>query len=257
MDEHENTALPTDTMLPEAPATYSDELKLEGIQIVGDRATLFGAIARAQKAFEPIEKNREVTVRPREKAPYSFKYATHDVVLEATRPALNREGLALLSLTATGRNGDDLLHSLLTHESGAAIAMTVNLGRSNSPQEYGSGLTYARRYADSALLGVSAEFDDDGNERQGATVESSRDTRQPKQAPPISAPKGRELELEPSKLQAFQSLIKVELERLDLKSGPKASILCQEVTKTKLDRLTEESAKLFLEHLRGMQSPQK
>jgi hypothetical protein len=51
-----------------------------------------------------------------------------------------------------------------------------------SPQEYGSALTYARRYAVSAIIGIVADEDDDGNRAQGHEASGRNVTKNPPRA---------------------------------------------------------------------------
>ena len=44
-------------------------------------------------------------------------------------------------------------------------------------QALGSAVTYAKRYALTALLGIAADEDDDGNAASGNTIEDSRDRK--------------------------------------------------------------------------------
>jgi hypothetical protein len=58
------------------------------------------------------------------------------------------------------------LTTILMHNSGEWISGTYPLmvtDKESTPQGYGSALTYARRYGLSAVLGVIADEDDDGN----------------------------------------------------------------------------------------------
>ncbi|WP_252341658.1 ERF family protein, partial [Escherichia coli] len=55
---------------------------------------------------------------------------------------------------------------MLIHQSGDWIAATYPLvvtSKDETAQGYGSAVTYARRYGLSALMGVIADTDDDGN----------------------------------------------------------------------------------------------
>jgi ERF superfamily protein len=140
--------------------------------IEGDRTMLFGALAQAQGSFGAITKNRTVHVQPRDGRPYSFDYATLDVVLEACRPALNANGLALIQpFTA---DGDDCeIRTMLCHASGAYIELAYRFAKPEAIQKLGSVLTYVRRYSVSCLLGVSSEEDDDGNAADGNAHQAS------------------------------------------------------------------------------------
>jgi hypothetical protein len=135
------------------------EARLETSPNIG---TLAGALAKAQGEFGPVSKDRTVEVRTKDGGKYTFSYATLDSVLSATRPALAKHGLALFSTIVAGR-----IRTLLVHESGEWMASIIGLGETQRLQELGSEITYLRRYCVSAMLGVAADEDDDGNSASG------------------------------------------------------------------------------------------
>lgn len=95
------------------------------------------------------------------------KYATLNSVMEACRPALLKHGIWLTQLPVPA--DDALAHdhiallTKLTHaESGQwQSSLTIVPLPKADPQGMGSAITYARRYALSAMLGIVTE-DDDG-----------------------------------------------------------------------------------------------
>lgn len=113
---------------------------------------LAAALAKAQAEFPAIVRDKEVDSRS-----YKFKYAPLDSVISAVRPALAKNGLAFAQIL----DGDDLV-TMLLHESGAVLQGRVGLPREGTVQQLGSAITYLRRYALQAILGVAAEEDDDG-----------------------------------------------------------------------------------------------
>lgn len=91
------------------------------------------------------------------------KYLTLDNILNTVRPILTKHGLVIVQALA----GDYLITSIY-HVSGQYIQsempfhpMSGNKG-TNALQELGGGITYAKRYAISAMLGISVDQDDDG-----------------------------------------------------------------------------------------------
>jgi hypothetical protein len=59
-----------------------------------------------------------------------------------------------------------LFTDVVDDESGEMITSSMKLPEVGKPQEYGSAITYFRRYSLQALLGLMAE-DDDGNASSG------------------------------------------------------------------------------------------
>jgi hypothetical protein len=157
-------------------------------RMVGDMAPLFGAMATATLEFEPITKDRHVKIQTKDRGSYEFDYATLEEVLRCTTPALARQGLKLFHFLCDAADGAREIHHMLTHASGAYIetVQVVRIKEGDGWQQFGSAITYARRYQVQCLLGVSAEFDDDGNAADGNTVAEHRDRSKaptPKPAP--------------------------------------------------------------------------
>jgi len=90
------------------------------------------------------------------------KYAGLEDIMGTIRNPLREAGLVVSQLP-----GDGTLTTLLAHfESGEFVKSTISLApvKDNNPQAVGSALTYARRYALSAVLGLAiGEDDDDGH----------------------------------------------------------------------------------------------
>lgn len=130
---------------------------------------MFGALAIAQGAFEPIVKNRNVTVRPKDqsKASYTFRYADLEEIRTKTTPHLATNGFALLSLVTTSA-GVTNIRTMLAHKTGARIESNMELTRMGGEiKDFGATVTYMRRYVVSALLGVAADDDLEENGDQG------------------------------------------------------------------------------------------
>ena len=125
------------------------------------------ALASAQGEFPDIERTRHVSVAG-DKARYEFDYAPLDVILKATRPALSRYGLALVHDIDTVNPECVTVAAVLLHESGEErrVSMTFPF-KYERVQQLGSLVTYLKRYATEAVLGVCAEQDDDGNAADG------------------------------------------------------------------------------------------
>lgn len=120
------------------------------------------ALVKAQSAFPPILKAKQATIPTKSGGVYSYAYADLGDVVNGVLPVLERNGLAYLQLPAVA-NGLPALTTVLLHESGEWIAETMLLHIDKADaQGQGSALTYARRYALSAMLGIVTETDDDG-----------------------------------------------------------------------------------------------
>jgi hypothetical protein len=120
------------------------------------------ALAKAQVAMKHADPSREAGVtRDSNK---KRKYATLADVMDAARPALSANGLSVVQHPSTGR-GSIILTTWLLHESGQWMRSRLELPRheaSNMPIIWamGTALSYARRYAYAAIVGVAVEDDD-------------------------------------------------------------------------------------------------
>lgn len=139
------------------------------------------ALAKAQCDITSPPRNREVEVfSKRTNSKYKFKYATLDGIIDHIRKPLSGNGLWFTQTLANG-DGKYRLVTRLVHSSGQWIASETPLfvkpdaNGEISNQEFGSALTYMKRYALAAMLGVAADEDDDANAADGNTVESSKD----------------------------------------------------------------------------------
>ena len=91
------------------------------------------------------------------------KYADLQSVIDAVKPELTAHGLAVVQATMPNPGGISLRTTLM-HSSGEWIAGQIDLpiDRMGGIQGMGSALTYARRYALSAMVGIASDEDDDG-----------------------------------------------------------------------------------------------
>lgn len=152
------------------------------------------ALNKAQAKFPPIPRTKTVRVETKTGAEYTFTYAPLDSIRDAVLPALTETGLSYSQLLTTSLDNPErpALRTMLLHESGESIESTFPLPVEGFPsaQEYGSLITYFRRYALVALLGIATEEDDDGNRASGNTVAGGQEATAPRQPspPPASNP---------------------------------------------------------------------
>lgn len=130
-------------------------------------AALYAALAVAQSQFKPIRKNREVQIQMKSGGKFKFRYADIDEINNATREALSSNGLSLIQPVKSEAGGVHWIETTLTHSSGATIESRMEVKSPAvyaDPKEFGAAVTYLRRYALSALLGIAADddLDEDG-----------------------------------------------------------------------------------------------
>lgn len=124
--------------------------------------TLSAALAKAQGEMGAALIDGSAKVTMKAGGTYSYTYASMTSVWSAIRKPLSDNGLAVIQ-RIDDENGVMFLHTILSHESGEYITSRLSIGQVGRPaQETGSAITYARRYALSALVGVVTDEDDDG-----------------------------------------------------------------------------------------------
>lgn len=98
---------------------------------------------------------------------FKSKYADLTSVWEACRDALTKNGLSVSQVTDFEGEAT-FIRTILLHSSGEMLEGKYPLRPvQNTPQGMGSAISYARRYALAAMVGVVAD-DDDGNAASGA-----------------------------------------------------------------------------------------
>ena len=139
--------------------------------------TLAAALAKAQgiianPAFDAINPH------------FKNRYATLGAHIDAVRGAFPANGLSVVQAIETPERDRVSLTTRILHSSGQWIESTVSASTGAKVQEIGSTVTYLRRYALAAIVGIVGEEDDDG--------ESDRSTRERAPAArPAAAPAPR------------------------------------------------------------------
>ena len=102
---------------------------------------------------------------------FKSKFASLDAIMAAVRPVLTKHGLAISQHPTALESGMPALRTILLHTSGDKYQDIMPLAVDKpGPQALGSALTYARRYAVLAVLGLVADEDDDANAAQKFTA---------------------------------------------------------------------------------------
>ena len=113
-------------------------------------------------------------------------YSTIEDYVNAAKPVLAKNGLSI-SQAPNLLEGQFVLTTILMHESGEHIVSNQPIfAAKQDAQSMGSAITYARRYAYGAVLGMaSGDFDDDGN---AAADEPNKQANPPKSQTPAESP---------------------------------------------------------------------
>ncbi|WP_298997136.1 ERF family protein [uncultured Desulfovibrio sp.] len=145
------------------------------------------ALSIAQAEINPAEKN---AINPHLKN----KYANISAIYDAVREVLPKHGLCVVQTMLPTDGTRAHVRTILAHKSGQWFASecVMPLDRQGGAQGMGSAITYARRYSLSAILGVVADEDDDGNSAQGrnnkAQIEKDRAAAKANNPSPPSDP---------------------------------------------------------------------
>jgi hypothetical protein len=145
---------------------------------------------------------------------FKNRYLSLEGLMRQVLPVLTKHGLALMQFP-TVVDGQPGLRTKLLHESGEFEEDTMQLALAKStPQEQGSGLTYARRYAAMAILGLVADEDDDGNSASrpvngsaGAASGASSPPQPGASSPSTPAPAGTPLPFGKYKGRSLEDLV--------------------------------------------------
>ena len=128
------------------------------------------ALAKAQGELTNPEKSLVATIRspfPRE-GDRTFRYASLASGLDIVRNGLCKHEIATVQTTGIDQaSGLIRLTTLLAHASGEWLSSdwpVCSISETATPHRMGAALTYARRYALFALVGIAGEDDLDGPE---------------------------------------------------------------------------------------------
>jgi hypothetical protein len=105
---------------------------------------------------------------------FKSKYADLAEIVRVSRPALTKNGLSVIQQILPNIDGQNILHTILTHSSGQWIESQMRILPSKPDvQSLASYITYIRRYSYAALCGIVASHEDDDAE---VAVATERDT---------------------------------------------------------------------------------
>lgn len=117
---------------------------------------LDAAIVKAQAEIQ-------VAIKDKQNPHFRSTYADFDSLITASRPSLLKHGIAFTQWPVATSDGRLHLVTRMSH-SGQFIQATCSFPVDKpSAQGFGSAITYAKRYALAAALGIQTGVDDDGN----------------------------------------------------------------------------------------------
>lgn len=163
-----------------APITeYTPTLPhLTGFNPIGHLAK---ALSAAQGEFPKVEKNRTANA-----GSYSYKYCDLTDIIEVIKPILAKNGLSFVQPYQILPTGQQVLETQLIHSSGEKITSQMLMPDPSKvkPQDFGGVSTYFKRYALTAILGISSDEDTDGPKADaGKGAKPPYQGREPSRAP--------------------------------------------------------------------------
>lgn len=119
-----------------------------------EKKTIYKQLLEAQKEFKSAIKDSDNPF-------FKSKYADLTSVWEACKDALHKNGL-FVAQSPDIFEGFDVLITRIYNGEGEFLESKIRIvtKSNNDPQAFGSALTYARRYALAAILGIITEDDD-------------------------------------------------------------------------------------------------
>lgn len=160
-------------------------LDMHDIEEVGGHANLAQALLAVQAELPSVAKEGENPGFKRADGS-SSKYMTLDAITAAVMPILNKHGLVWTTSPGFAEHEgryEAVLNYALVHTDSAQErhgAMLLLSARDN-PQGQGAAITYARRHALTAVLGITADEDDDGNRAADARQASQQRQQEARQ----------------------------------------------------------------------------
>ena len=121
------------------------------------------ALATAQNEYKTLYFNKENNY-------FMTPFTTLSAIFAATRPALNKNGLAFTQKVTSGEDNSIALTSEILHASGQKLDSVIRVVAKNEYQALESAINHYKCIAAQSLLGIAAEDDilDDNGERAAA-----------------------------------------------------------------------------------------
>lgn len=140
------------------------------------------------KAFAKTQQEMKQPLKDANNPFFKSKYVPLENVVEAITESASKNGLSFTQFPSSDEAGNVTVGTLVMHSSGEWIEYDPIKMKpvKNDPQSIGSAITYAKRYALSAIFGITSDQDDDGNE---ATQTKKQAPAKKKDEPVISVEK--------------------------------------------------------------------
>ena len=148
-------------------------------------------IVKLSKALVETQKELKQPLKDAKNPFFKSEYVPLENVAEAITESATKHGLAFSQYATTTETGNVSVGTIVFHESGEFIEYPplILKPENTKPQSIGSAITYAKRYALSAIFGITSDKDDDGNKANGNGEQPKQpQKRNQKQAPQNDEP---------------------------------------------------------------------
>ena len=148
-------------------------------------------IIKLSKALVETQKELKQPLKDAKNPFFKSEYVPLENVAEAITQTATKNGLAFSQYATTTETGNVSVGTIVFHESGEYIEYPplILKPENTKPQSIGSAITYAKRYALSAIFGITSDKDDDGNKANGnGEPQKQPQKRNQKQAPQNDEP---------------------------------------------------------------------
>lgn len=164
---------------------------------IEESPSMSAEIAKIATALSKAQGEIEFAAKTTENTFFKSKYADLAEVWKAARKPLSENELAVVQLTQGGPVLVTIV-TILTHSSGQWMRSEFTVKpvpkkdketgeiREIGPQDLGSAITYGRRYAMAAIVGITQD-DDDGNDASGKTTDAAAIIQKPARKSQASA----------------------------------------------------------------------
>ena len=126
-------------------------------------------IIKLSKSLVETQKELKQPLKDAKNPFFKSEYVPLENVAEAITQTATKYGLAFSQYATTTESGNVSVGTIVFHESGEYIEYPplILKPENTKPQSIGSAITYAKRYALSAIFGITSDKDDDGNKANG------------------------------------------------------------------------------------------
>ena len=211
-------------------------------------------IIELSKAFAKMQMELEQPLKNANNPFFKSKYVPLENVVDSITRASSKHGLSFTQFPSSDENGNVTVGTMVMHESGEWIEYDPICLKpvKNDPQAVGSAITYAKRYALSAIFGITSDNDDDGNEATQPGKATSKAVPN-KQVPTTNNKIPKEV------FKAYKDGIQSVIDRTGKNDGSITMWFCEKLGVAKIEDITMEQISLadgLLKKLEKLESKQ-